>query len=101
MIGRKRPEISCARLYSMPLFQLNTPLSSSPESQLYEPNALNWCLMLPGCGPHALGARGSSAIQSPWKSALLSEFVLPLASLNVYDSMPCQWLPLNFCRVTS
>ena len=81
MIGRLRPEISWVRLYSMPLFQLNTPLTSRPLSKKYEPYPLNWCLMLPGCGPYAFGARGSSATQSPWKSALLSELELPLASL--------------------
>ena len=81
--GRFRLNAQNVSLAYVPEFQRQFPPTWKPLSQLYEELTLNRCAIRPGWSPVWFGARGSSQMTSPWKSALESELVFPVASLNV------------------
>src|SRR5687768_3502498 len=76
--GRFREDERNVRLARVPLFQLNVPPSCRPKGNSYESAPLVRCLIRPGWVAYWFGARGSRKSTSPWKSALPSEFELPL-----------------------
>ena len=78
--GRLRPDARNVRLATVPAFQRQLPPISKPWSQVYDELSLNRCAIEPGWTPSCCGARGSSQITSPWKSAFESELVFPVAS---------------------
>ena len=99
--GRLRPNARNVRLASVPEFQRQLPPIWKPLSQKYDELILNRCAIEPGWSPHWWGARGSSQITSPWKSALESELVLPVAWPYVYAASACQLLRSRCRNVSS